>query len=300
MNSNNTGIIFDIQRFSVHDGPGIRTTVFMKGCPMRCKWCHNPEGLSEKFKLRYMEKLCIGCGACGSACPQGVHGFYEKKHTIDRAGCTLCGKCIEACPAGALSVCGYEISPDELIKKINADADFYEKDGGVTFSGGEALMQADFIAEVSKRLKEENAVPSVVIDTSGYVPWVNIEKTIPWCDLYLYDIKAFDENRHINGTGVSNKIILENLIKLDDTGAKIWIRIPVIDGINADLQEMRRICDFIGHLKNVLKVTLMPYNTLGIDKYKTLGIEYPDNPLKTISSEDMLAYKQIFNCFNII
>ncbi len=300
MNSSKTGKIFDIQRFSVHDGPGIRTTVFMKGCPMRCKWCHNPEGLSEKFKLRYMEKLCIGCGACLSACPQGAHGFDGKEHTIDRAGCTLCGKCIEACPAGALSVCGYEISPDDLIQKINADADFYGNDGGVTFSGGEALLQADFIAGVSKRLKEENAVPSVVIDTSGYVPWMNIEKTIPWCDLYLYDIKAFNENMHIKGTGVSNKIILENLIKLDDAGAKSWIRIPVIDGINADLQEMRQICDFIGHLKNVFKVTMMPYHTLGIDKYKTLGLNYPVDSFKTISNEDMLTYKQIFSGLNII
>ncbi len=265
------GRIFDIQRFSLHDGPGIRTTVFMKGCPLRCGWCHNPEGLEYKNEARFIKEECIGCGSCGG------------DHCIDNA---------ETCPAGALSVCGRDISKEELLSEILRDSDFYGEDGGVSFSGGECLLQSEFITEVLKEVKALKI--STVIDTSGAVSWENIKSTLPYTDLYLYDVKCIDPILHEKFTGKDNRLILKNLESLGDARAKIWIRVPVIPDFNDNLSEMEKIAEFVSSVKGVCRVTLMPYHTLGKNKYESLGKEPTYNTEKRISSEKLEEFKEIF------
>ncbi|MBQ8837526.1 MAG: glycyl-radical enzyme activating protein [Clostridia bacterium] len=266
-----TGTIFDIQRFSTHDGPGIRTTVFMKGCPLRCKWCHNPEGLTPSPKLQYFAEKCIGCKRCG-----------EKKNLTDA----------EKCPADALKVCGREIDVDTLIGEVLKDRIFYAEDGGVTFSGGECLMQADFVAEALSRIKELGI--HTAIDTSGYAKWSEIEKTLPFCDLYLYDIKCITPSVHKEYTGVPNMLILENAKKLSDMGKDIWIRVPVIPDFNNSESEMTAVAEFVSSLPSVKQVTLMPYHTLGASKYETLGMAYPFDVAKKITESELETYRKIF------
>ncbi len=283
------GMVFDVQRFSVHDGPGIRTTIFMKGCPLSCKWCHNPEGLSPKIQLQYFNEKCIGCKRCEVVCRNACHQF-EGEHSIIRSSCALCGECVANCPAQALSICGIEVTSQELLEQVLKDKAFYGNDGGVTFSGGECLLQYEFIAQSLKLLKHNNL--NTAIDTSGYAKWEHFQAVLPYCDLFLYDIKAFDRNIHKNATGVYNDMILENLFKLDKSGIPIWIRIPVIRGVNDVLNEMDKISDFIRTLKNVEQVTLMPYHMLGKSKYETLGFNYSLDVQENVEN-----LEQIYNCF---
>lgn len=271
------GTIFDIQRFSVHDGPGIRTTVFLKGCPLRCKWCHNPEGLRKERQLQFFSEACIGCGKCGT-----------RERLSDAEGC----------PSGALKICGREIDTEELLAEVLKDRDFYGQDGGVTFSGGECLIWAEFLAEILALLKEQGI--HTAVDTSGYVPWEAFEKTEPFTDLYLYDIKCATERLHKEATGVSNRLILENLQKLARCGKPIWIRTPVIPGVNDNEGELEAIAEIVAWTSNVQKVTLMPYHTLGKSKYATLGMEAPYHTEQMISKDALQGYKEIFRRKNII
>lgn len=270
------GLIFDIQRFSVHDGPGIRTTVFMKGCPLRCKWCHNPEGLISQKQFQFFDEKCIGCGLCG------------KRESFSDA---------EKCPAEALKVCGREIDEDELISEILKDRIFYSDNGGVTFSGGECMLQADFVASVLTRVKAMGL--HTAIDTSGYVPWSSFEKTLDCCELYLYDIKCFTPSVHKEYTGVDNMLIIDNIKRLSEAGKSIWIRVPVIPDFNNNEDEMTAIAELVSSLKTVEQVTLMPYHTLGASKYKTLGLEYPYDTNKKITEEEMDSFRKIFIKRNI-
>ena len=271
-----TGTIFDIQRFSVHDGPGIRTTVFMKGCPLRCKWCHNPEGLIGMRQLQFFDEKCIACGACG------------KREKLSDA---------EKCPSEALTVCGREADENEIIKEILKDRIFYADNGGVTFSGGECLLQADFVALVLKKAKEHGL--HTAVDTSGYVAWSEIEKTLDFCDLYLYDIKCVTKEVHKAYTGVDNGLIIENIKRLSDIGKDIWVRVPVIPDFNNNESEMTAIAELVSELDAVKQVTLMPYHTLGASKYKTLGMEYPYDISGKIGASELEAYRKIFSDRNI-
>ncbi len=271
-----TGTIFDIQRFSVHDGPGIRTTVFMKGCPLRCVWCHNPEGLSSEIQLSFSERKCLNCGLCG------------KRENISDA---------EKCPAEALCVCGREIDEDELFDEIKKDGMFYGPDGGVTFSGGECLLQADFVSSVIKKAKAHGF--SSAIDTSGCVPWQSIEKTLEYCDVYLYDVKCADPIIHRQFTGVDNRLILENLKMLSRTGKRIWIRTPVIPGFNDTLEEITAVAEIVSSLHSVEQVTLMPYHSYGSDKYAALGMQYKYNASAKVPDEKIKTFKNIFKKRNI-
>ena len=271
-----TGIIFDIQRFSVHDGPGIRTTVFMKGCPLRCRWCHNPEGLSASLELRFFEEKCLKCGKCGTR---------EQMRDADN------------CPSKALIVCGNEVTPEFVLSEILKDKPFYKNQGGVTFSGGECLLQADFVSAVFALAKKEGI--NTAIDTCGCVPWSEIEKTIDNCDLYLYDIKCIDSVLHKEYTGRNNDLILDNLVHLDSCGKDIWIRIPLIPGFNDGEEEMTKIAEFILPLSYVKRVTLVPYNTLGVNKYKTLGLEYKFDISKRIENEELTLLKRVFESRDI-
>ena len=262
--------VFDIQRFSVHDGPGIRTTVFMKGCPLSCRWCHNPEGLSGNLQLQFFEEKCISCGLCG-----------ERKYLSDA----------ERCPSGALSVCGRVTDLDSLIPELLKDRIFYGENGGVTFSGGECLLNADFVSAALRRLKNENI--HTAIDTCGCVLWSEIEKTLDCCDLYLYDIKCITSSLHKEYTGVSNTLILENLKKLSERKKDVFIRVPVIPGFNNNENEITLIADFVCSLDNVKQLTLMPYHSLGASKYKTLGLSYNFDISLKVSSDEMQRYKEI-------
>ena len=270
------GTVFDIQRFSVHDGPGIRTTVFMKGCPLRCRWCHNPEGLSGELQLQFFEDKCISCGACG-----------------DRSGIS----CAERCPAEALTVCGRVMTADQVVDVVVRDGIFYGENGGVTFSGGECLLQADFVVSVMEKVKKRGF--TAVIDTSGCVSWPEIEKTVELCDLYLYDVKCLDSEKHRAFTGVDNVLILENLKRLSALGKEIWIRVPVIPQFNDSVPEMERIAEFLSRIGTVSQVTLMPYHTLGASKYKTLGMEYGFDTALKVNDGQMENFKRIFEERNI-
>lgn len=266
-----TGRIFDIQRFSVHDGPGIRTTVFMKGCPLRCKWCHNPEGLSSAPQLQFFEDECIGCASCG-----------ERTQLSDAL----------RCPSGALRISGRDVGAEEIMCEVLRDKAFYSDNGGLTVSGGECLLQADFVAELLSLAKREGL--HTAIDTSGCVSWSEIEKTVKLCDLYLYDVKCMNPAVHKEYTGVDNALILDNLRKLSALGKEIWVRIPVVGGFNNNDCEMTEIAEFISSLPSVRQVTLMPYHTLGASKYKTLGLNYSCDANFKISEEELLRFKEIF------
>lgn len=271
-----TGTVFDIQRFSVHDGPGIRTTVFMKGCPLRCRWCHNPEGLKKEIQVQFFKNECIGCGKC------------EGRHTLENT---------DICPSGALVKCGRETDEKELLSEVLKDRSFYRDSGGVTFSGGECLMQADFVAEMLGLIKNEGL--HTAVDTCGCVPPESIMKTVENCDLYLYDIKCVDRETHIRYTGADNRIILENLRMLSETGKRIWIRTPVIPGFNDSYEEITKIAETVRSLKGIEKVTLMPYHTLGKSKYETLGYSPAYETDRQIGKEELNGFRRIFSDMNI-
>lgn len=289
------GVIFDIQRMSVHDGPGLRTTVFLKGCPLRCKWCHNPEGLSNKIQLRYLNEKCIFCGRCAKVCKQGVHSFRNKQHKVDFTKCVLCGRCISECPSKALDFCGKECSPKEVIDFVAKDACFYDIDGGVTFSGGEAMQQVDFLLALLKESKKRKY--HTCIDTSGYAAWHDFEKILPYTDCFLYDIKAFSSQIHVRSTGVDNQLILDNLYKLSNYHKDIFIRIPLIKEYNAFESEIRQIAVMLGKLP-IKGVTLMPYHVLGRTKRAMIGMNQSE--LFTAPSKDeMHEFKEIFQDNNV-
>ena len=262
--------IFEIKRFAVHDGDGIRTTIFFKGCPLKCVWCHNPEGISAKAQLAYYENKCIGCGECVNTCPTGAPRITENLHTFDRESCVACGSCVENCLGGALTHYGKEVTLDELLPKLTEDKEFYDNSGGgVTLSGGECLVQADFCAVLLKELKVLGI--NTAVDTCGFVSRDAIDKVIPYTDTFLYDLKAFDEDVHIRCTGQSNKIILENLEYIDSTGKNIEIRIPYVPNFN-DTQ-IPKIADFLAKLKNVSRVRVLPYHNYAGSKYNSLNMK---------------------------
>lgn len=266
--------IFDIQRNSFVDGPGIRTTVFFKGCNLKCKWCHNPESQSTQKQMMYYKDKCIGCGKCAEVCPNQL-----KK-------CDFCGKCELYCPADARKVCGKEYSANEVFNEIAKDKIFYENSGGgATFSGGECMLQTDFLCEILKKCHEDGI--HTAVDTAGNVPWEYFEKILPYTDMFLYDVKAFSEDLHKQGTGVSNKLILENLLRLSGK-CDIIIRIPVIGGFNDDKAELRQIAGFLKKIKCIKKEPL-PYHSMGEHKYDALSMEY-----ENYSVPDMKEIKKIF------
>lgn len=270
---NKKPLIFDIQHFCIHDGPGIRTTVFLKGCPLSCRWCHNPEGQSICAQILYDKSKCKGCGECEKVCTACSHRITAGGgHEFIRERCTLCQSCVECCPYGALTLCGKYYGEDELFDIIMSERAFYKSDGGVTFSGGEALLYPEYISSVMKKCKGEEI--TTAIDTSGFAPWSAFEKTIPVTDTYLYDIKFATSELHKKWTGHGNELILENLFRLDECGRDIYIRIPVIGGANDTLSEFGKIGDIISRLNNVKKVTLLPYHSFGKNKYSLLGTDY--------------------------
>ena len=267
-----TGRLVEIKRFAVHDGPGIRATLFLKGCPLACRWCHNPETLSPEPEIGLLGQKCIGCRACAAVCPSRAHVFDGGIHHFDRSRCVACGKCVEACPTGALEYYGREISVADAVAAVLEDKAFYEQSGGgCTLSGGEPLLQADFCAEVCKALRANGV--HCAIDTSGAAPWDRFEAVLPHTDLFLYDLKHMDEALHHKYTGASNQRILANLTRLSACGAPIEIRIPLIPGINASGAELRAFGKFLCGV-NIIGVRLLPYHAMARSKYDAIG--HPD------------------------
>ena len=262
--------IFEIKRFAVHDGDGIRTTVFFKGCPLRCRWCHNPEGISAKPELAFYEHKCIGCGECVSVCPSSAHRIEDGKHVFDRSLCVGCGKCAELCIGEALTLYGKEMSVDEVLSVLLEDREFYENSGGgVTLSGGECLIYDDFCRELLKRLKEEGI--HTAADTCGFVSRVALDKVIPYTDIFLYDVKAYDRDVHISCTSKSNNNILENLKYLEAHGKSVEIRIPYVPEYNDT--EIEAIAHFLKDFRKISKIRVLPYHSYAASKYKALDIK---------------------------
>lgn len=261
--------IFDVKRFAVHDGDGIRTTVFFKGCPLKCVWCHNPEGIGYKPQLAYYKNKCVSCGECVNICYQNAHSLKNGLHIFQRENCISCGKCVSTCLSEALTIYGKDVTIDELMPLLLEDKAFYKTSGGgITLSGGECLSQANFCAELLKKLKVENI--HTAVDTCGFVSKEAISKVIPYTDIFLYDIKAIDEDVHIRCTGHKNKPILENLKYIDSCGKNIEIRIPYVPNYNDN--QIEKIAAFLNEIKNITKIRLLSYHNYAGSKYNSLGM----------------------------
>ncbi|MFH1730778.1 MAG: glycyl-radical enzyme activating protein [Planctomycetota bacterium] len=267
-----TGNIFDIQRFSIHDGPGIRTTVFMKGCPLRCIWCHNPESISSEPVLSFLPAKCIGCGYCFRVCPQKAHKMAGDVHVLDREACENCGLCTKECYAGALELVGREVTAGEALDEVLRDRPFYETSGGgMTLSGGEPTMQIEFAEAILKAAKDEGL--HCCVETCGLCPYDSLERIRPAVDLFLYDYKETNDELHREFTGVSNKLIIENLRRLHDSGAVIVLRCPIISGTNDRDEHFEGIAALARELPNLDGIELMPYNPLGESKVERMGFD---------------------------
>lgn len=290
-----SSLIFDIKRYSINDGPGIRTTVFFKGCPLSCAWCHNPESQSSEVQKLYSLSKCIGCGSCVEECP-------EKALILDPVGgiitdsslCTVCGKCALVCPTKAIEMSGYHETVEKIMQAIKRETVMMDTSGGgVTFSGGEPLLHPEMLMELLKKCAEEGIHRAV--DTSGFVKWEILAGVAPHIDLFLYDIKHMNSWIHKEFTGVPNDLILSNLIALAQMGSKIIIRIPLVEGVNADEKNMEETAAFIASLAGEpIKVNLLPYHSIAARKYEKLGGSYYEGKMKEPAKKTIQKSIEIF------
>ena len=303
-----TGRVYDIQGFSVQDGPGVRTTVFLKGCPLHCPWCHSPESQAFYKQLSWMNMRCQGTELCQSrcikACPKDALELGPTRKDsktgedlqmvhVKRDLCDNCGKCAEVCYPDALYLCGEDYTVDRMMERLLRDKPFFGADGGVTISGGECLSQPQFTLELLKRLKAEGI--NTAVDTTGYAQWKIVEQTLPYTDLYLYDIKHMDSDKHKAATGVPNELILENARKIAENGGKLQIRIPVIPLFNHDMDNIRKTAEFCKELGDAVTIVqLLPYHSMGAMKYLRISDETPVAATPP-SDEYMQKLKGIFD-----
>ncbi|NOY07391.1 MAG: glycyl-radical enzyme activating protein [Spirochaetes bacterium] len=288
------GIIFNIKEFAINDGPGIRETVFFKGCPLKCRWCHNPEGISMEQEIIYKENICLNCKKCLEVCPfiKNNNARVLRPNYIPPE-CNLCGKCAAICPAGAKSFAGYEIESDKLASELLENKDFLKKNkGGITISGGEPLAQIDFLISLLKDLKGMD----ITLDTSGYAETEDFKKVLDYADLVLYDIKHTDNRIHKKYTGVDNDLILKNLKILIDSRVRFIIRIPLIPGVNDSKDNMENTAFLVKDAENLLEIDLLPYNKSSGAKYKYLNKEY--NPGFDVNKKPEI-HPEIFEKYNI-
>lgn len=291
-------MIFDIMHFAIHDGPGIRTTIFLKGCPLHCLWCHNPEGISRQPQLVFTSQKCIGCGHCLEICSQGAHQFVNGQHLIDRKRCLVCGTCVKDCYANALELVGRLLTVGEVMREVLRDRVFYETSGGgMTLSGGEPLLQYRFIRALLRAAKAEGV--HTALDTSGFACWEQLEELLPSLDLILYDLKHMNRERHITLTGVPNEQILDNLHRLDDVGQPIWIRIPLIPDQNDEESNYHALGQFLSRLKHIERIEILRYHRLAESKYERIGWVYPLQGLEPATEEETKSRRQILLSYGL-
>ena len=266
-----TGLVFHVQRFSLHDGPGIRTTVFLKGCPLSCRWCHNPEGMRTAAEILATPDRCIGCGACVEACPHGLPSGVGGGWAASKDLCEACGLCADACPTGARRLAGRAVSVEGLVEEVLRDRVFYSQSGGgVTFSGGEPLRQAAFVLACLEALREEGV--HTAVDTCGLVDRDDLLRAAAIADLFLFDIKHADDAVHSEWAGAPNGRILANLEALAGAHDEIWVRVPVVPGVNDDAFNLRRTAELAASLPGVQRVSLLPYHGFGEHKRDRVGV----------------------------
>ncbi|MBE7004063.1 MAG: glycyl-radical enzyme activating protein [Ruminococcaceae bacterium] len=291
-----TPLVFNIQKFSVHDGDGIRTTIFFKGCPLRCAWCHNPESQSYEKELILHRHKCTACGSCVKRCPVGANEIVDGTLVFHREKCTGCGACIDWCIPEARELAGREYTVDELVKEAKKDLPFYEQSGGgVTLSGGEVLSMRDmdYVEELCRRLKREGV--SVFIDTSGFAPYEHFARLLPYVDAFLYDVKGIDPDEHRENIGADNTLILANLIRLSNDGARIYLRLPIVEGKNDSAENITKLAGFLreNHIEPY-RINLLPYHDIGRGKYAGLDRPYDEEGMHVPSGERMEELKAMF------
>ncbi|NIO49251.1 MAG: glycyl-radical enzyme activating protein [Candidatus Aminicenantes bacterium] len=288
------GIIFDIKRYAIHDGPGIRTTIFLKGCSLRCQWCQNPEGQETYPEIMLRPSRCATeCNECVSVCPQDAVSKDANSIEIDKAKCDLCRKCEDVCVYEALEVVGREITVREVMDEIEKDKVFFdESGGGITFSGGEPLMQLDFLEALLKEIKKKDI--HITLDTSGYIAFDDLDRISDKVDLFLYDLKIMDDEKHEKFTGVSNRLILDNLRKLAGKEKSIAVRIPLVSGINDDDQSVQMFAEYIMSLEKIKQINVLAYHKGGCEKYKRLRKEKFPKTFQSPSNARIEEIKKIF------
>ena len=288
-------LITNVKKFSIHDGDGIRTSVFFKGCPLKCEWCHNPETQRFEKEMQCDKEKCVGCGTCAKVCPNGAISMENGKPEMKKDACTFYGKCVNFCPIGIREIIGREYSVKELIKELMKDQMFYEESGGgVTLSGGEVMaMDIDYILAIAKELKRQDV--TLTIDTCGYVPYEKFQAILPYVHTFLYDVKVMDPKLHKKYIGVDNQLILDNLIRLAADGARIYIRIPTIKEVNGNEKNMKETIAFLKeHDIHPAQINLLPYHDTGSGKYSKLDMEYKGTDLHAPEKEEMESFVRLF------
>lgn len=280
-----TGTIFNIQRYCLHDGPGIRTTVFLKGCPLKCIWCQNPEGLKQASELIVHRNRCLKCGTCRDVCLQEAINYDRRGLIVDREKCINCFECIPLCPSKALEKAGRTVRVNDLVYELLQDRIIFEESGGgVTVSGGEPLMQFHFLQALLRELKNETI--HTTVDTCGYAEWPVFEKIAEYTDLFLYDLKLVDDYKSIKYTGVSNLLILENLKYLQRCGCTLRVRVPLVPSVNDSMEDLKTMGAFLEHCA-IDVIELLPYHYFGIDKYECLNLSYQMNKSSSLHLQQL-------------
>jgi pyruvate formate lyase activating enzyme len=292
------GIVFNIQRYSIDDGPGVRTTVFMKGCPLTCLWCSNPESQCMKPEVTYRYTSCKRCGTCVEVCPEGIITLDDDGVHIDRTKCTLCGECVGNCLPEALQISGKEMTVDEVFKVVKRDADYYEASGGgVTASGGEILAQADFVAELFKRCREAGFHTNA--DTSGFGDPAALKKILEYADLVFYDLKHMDPAKHMDYTGQTNELILQNLKLVVDSGVPMVIRVPLIPGYNNSDENLHALGKTVAEITRDSVVNILPYHRYGANKYRMIDMTYQLEGVPELTQEELDHAKEIIESYGL-